>query len=74
MEFQKFGEIVDSTKKSIDAAAKKFDEVGRRTRAVQRKLRDVEELPVAEGVPELEVGDLLGLDDDDGASSEPVMA
>ncbi|RYF07639.1 MAG: DNA recombination protein RmuC [Comamonadaceae bacterium] len=44
-EFAKFGEIVDSAKKSIDAAAKKFDDVGVRTRSIQRKLRDVQELP-----------------------------
>ena len=37
--------MVEATKKSIDAAAKKFDEVGVRTRAIQRKLRDVQELP-----------------------------
>lgn len=63
-EFQKFGDIVDATKKSIDAAAKKFDEVGVRTRAVQRKLRDVQELPVADKPPALEAGDLLMLDED----------
>ncbi len=44
-EFAKFGDIVDATKKSIDAAASKFNEVGVRTRAIQKKLRDVEELP-----------------------------
>jgi DNA recombination protein RmuC len=44
-EFAKFGDIVDATKKSIDAAASKFDEVGVRTRAIQKKLRDVEDLP-----------------------------
>jgi DNA recombination protein RmuC len=37
--------VVEATKKSIDAAAKKFDEVGTRTRAIQRKLRDVQDLP-----------------------------
>jgi len=37
--------VVEATKKSIDAAAKKFDEVGVRTRAIQRKLRDVQDLP-----------------------------
>jgi DNA recombination protein RmuC len=73
-EFQKFGDIVDATKKSINAAAKKFDEVGRRTRAVQKRLRDVEELPVAAGIPALEAGDLLGLDDDDGTPQEPAVA
>jgi DNA anti-recombination protein RmuC len=35
-EFAKFGDVVEATKKSIDAAAKKFDEVGVRTRAIQR--------------------------------------
>jgi DNA recombination protein RmuC len=44
-EFAKFGDIVDATKKSIDAAASKFNEVGVRTRAIQKKLRDVEDLP-----------------------------
>ncbi|GBU15363.1 hypothetical protein AwPolaro_07410 [Polaromonas sp.] len=47
-EFAKFGEVVDATKKSIDAAAKKFDEVGVRTRVIQRKLRDVQDLPAPE--------------------------
>lgn len=66
-EFQNFGKAVDATKKSIDAASKKFDEVGVRTRAVQRKLREVQELPVAAQTPSLLAGDLLGLDDDDAA-------
>ncbi|NML48041.1 DNA recombination protein RmuC [Ramlibacter sp. G-1-2-2] len=68
-EFQKFGDIVDATKKSIDAAAKKFDEVGVRTRAVQRKLRDVQELPVADTPPALDAGDLLILDEDRDVAS-----
>ena len=50
-EFSKFGEIVDATKKSIDAAASKFNEVGVRTRAIQKKLRDVEGLPLPESIP-----------------------
>jgi len=46
-EFAKFGEVVEATRKSIDAAAKKFEQVDVRTRAIQRKLRDVQELPDA---------------------------
>ena len=46
-EFQKFGLIVDATHKSIDSAAKKFSEIGVRTRAIERKLRGVEELSTA---------------------------
>lgn len=70
-EFQKFGDIVDATKKSIDAAAKKFDEVGVRTRAVQRKLRDVQELPVAVQPVALDAGDVFALDDDDSGTRQP---
>ena len=70
-EFQKFGDIVDATKKSIDAAAKKFDEVGRRTRAVQRKLRDVEALPVAAQPTTLMVEELLEPDEEEDAALAP---
>ena len=35
----------------LAAAASKFNEVGVRTRAIQRRLRDVEELPVPDAVP-----------------------
>jgi DNA recombination protein RmuC len=51
-EFAKFGDVVEATKKSIDAAAKKFDEVGVRTRAIQKRLRDVQDLP-APDMPEI---------------------
>jgi DNA recombination protein RmuC len=44
-EFAKFGEVVEATRKSIDAAAKKFEQVDVRTRAIQRRLRTVQELP-----------------------------
>ena len=47
-EFSKFGEVVEATKKSIDAAAKRFEQVDVRTRAIQRRLRDVQDLPVPE--------------------------
>nr|WP_281355036.1 DNA recombination protein RmuC [Comamonas jiangduensis] len=46
-EFAKFGEVVEATRKSIDAAAKKFEQVDVRTRAIQRRLRTVQELPSA---------------------------
>ena len=45
-EFGKFGEVVEATRKSIDAAARRFEQVGVRTRAIERKLRHVQELPV----------------------------
>jgi len=45
-EFSKFGKVVEATRKSIDAAAKKFEDVGVRTRVLERKLRNVQELPM----------------------------
>ena len=62
-EFSKFGDIVDATKKSIDAAASKFNEVGVRTRAIQKKLREVEELPSPVAMPL--AADIVGLLEDE---------
>lgn len=63
-EFRKFGEIVDATKKSIDAAANKFTDLGRRTRAIQRHLQDVQELPAIESPAVLLQDDAAVLNDD----------
>ncbi|MDD2546410.1 MAG: DNA recombination protein RmuC [Burkholderiaceae bacterium] len=51
-EFGKFGEVVEAAKKSIDTAAKKFEALGTRTHAIQRKLRDVQALPAPDAAPE----------------------
>ena len=47
-EFGKYGAVMDSIKKKIDSAAKEIDTVGVRSRAIERKLRSVEELPTEE--------------------------
>ena len=47
-EFGKFGDIVDATRKKLEAASKQFDQVDVRTRAIQRQLRQVEALPAVE--------------------------
>ncbi|MFZ4624258.1 MAG: DNA recombination protein RmuC [Rhodoferax sp.] len=62
-EFSKFGDIVDATKKSIDSAAARFNEVGVRTRAIQKKLRAVEALPAPTLLPVVEV--MADLSDDE---------
>jgi DNA recombination protein RmuC len=45
-EFGKFGDSLDAVKKKLQEASNKMDDVGRRSRAVERQLRNVEELPV----------------------------
>ncbi|PNS08785.1 DNA recombination protein RmuC [Solilutibacter silvestris] len=55
-EFGKFGVALDAVKKKLTEASNKIDETGVRSRAIERKLRDVEVLPSDVALP------LLGLD------------
>ncbi len=52
-EFEKFGGVIAETEKKLQEAANKFTAVGVRTRAIQRKLKDVQALPVADSSMEL---------------------
>ena len=56
-EFGKFGEALSSVKDKLDQAARHVDHVAVRSRAITRKLRDVEELP---SNPQPLLGNLLG--------------
>lgn len=47
-EFGKFGDVLDKVKKQLGTAAKTLDDTGRRSRALERQLRTVEQLPDAE--------------------------
>ena len=47
-EFGKFGGVMDKLKKQLNTAANTVDETGVRTRAMERRLRTVEELPAEE--------------------------
>jgi len=47
-EFGKFGDVLAKTKKKLDEARNTIDQAEVRTRAIDRKLRDVEALPTAE--------------------------
>jgi DNA recombination protein RmuC len=50
-EFSKFGGVIDKVSRKLDEAQKVIDdEVGRRRRAMERRLRAVESLPEAEAV------------------------
>jgi DNA recombination protein RmuC len=44
-EFNKFGEMIDKARKHLDAASSTLDDSGRRSRAMERRLRTVEEMP-----------------------------
>lgn len=47
-EFGKFGEVLDKTRKKLQEASNQIDYAEVRTRAIERKLRNVEELPLDE--------------------------
>ncbi|MDR1113963.1 MAG: DNA recombination protein RmuC [Candidatus Margulisbacteria bacterium] len=44
-EFGKFGDVLQKTKDKLDAASSEIEKAGARSRAIERKLRDVQELP-----------------------------
>ena len=47
-EFRKFGDVLDGVKKKLEQASKTMDDATTRSRAIERKLRQVEELPAGE--------------------------
>jgi DNA recombination protein RmuC len=48
IEFRKYGDAVDKVRGSLSAAANNLERVSTRSRALERKLKTVEELPEAE--------------------------
>lgn len=61
-EFGKFGDVLDKLKRQLGTAQKTIQETGVRTRAMERKLRDVESLPESTTeellqLPEFDAGD-----------------
>ncbi len=63
-EFGKFGEALAHTKKKLQEATNSIDKAEVRTRAVTRKLKDVEALPAPEAT------DLLGSEDWSGTAAD----
>lgn len=49
-EFGKFGDILDKTRNKLESAVREIDNAGVRTRAIERKLRTVQELPAPDAV------------------------
>ena len=56
-EFGKFGEVLDKVKRQLSTASRTLAETGVRTRAMERKLREVEELPAQVSTRILQLGD-----------------
>lgn len=70
-EFGKFGKAIESVRKKIEAAGQEFEKTATRTRAVEKKLREVQELPAGETVALLEapVSDELPSEEPDDGSA-----
>ena len=61
-EFGKFGEVLAKVRKKLHAVSREMDQAGVRTRAIQRKLRGVEELPPSEAERTLPIEGLVVAD------------
>jgi DNA recombination protein RmuC len=67
-EFGKFGEIIKKVEKKLEEATSTLSTVGTRSRAIERRLRTVQELPAADTqrlLPD------LGVDEGEGDGEEP---
>ena len=47
-EFGKFGDILEKTQKKLQEASNTIDDASKRTRVIERKLKDVQELPASD--------------------------
>lgn len=56
-EFVKFGDILEKTQKKLAEASNTIDEASKRSRSIERRLRDVQELPQGENQSSLELND-----------------
>ncbi|MGV3710948.1 MAG: DNA recombination protein RmuC [Gemmatimonas sp.] len=80
IEFGKFGQTLDKVKRQLETATKSIDQTGVRTRAIQRRLRTVEQMESAApeldspiiGLSALQVGDEMNGDESEEGSSENV--
>lgn len=66
-EFENFGKLLDKTQKNLHTATSQLDElVGKRTRAIQRSLKNVETLPAGEAAVYLpELGEMESAEEGD---------
>ncbi len=69
-EFGKFGTVLEATKRKLELAASDIDKAGVRTRAIERKLRDVQELPAGQSRELLQLPAFGEVDDVESDSSQ----
>jgi len=78
-EFAKFGDVLEKVKRQLTRAALTIEKTGARSRAMERKLRSVEQLPESEGArilelpagfEEFEVGEEEGVEEPDEGEEE----
>jgi DNA recombination protein RmuC len=63
-EFGRFGDLLDGVKKKLDQASNTMDDAAKRSRAIERKLRNVQELPASEAQLLLNGADATALPDE----------
>ncbi|MFY9174806.1 MAG: DNA recombination protein RmuC [Peptococcia bacterium] len=63
-EFGKFGVILDKTQKKLQEASNTIEEAGRRSRSIERKLRNVQKLPADEAQAYLSDPDIERLEEE----------
>lgn len=61
-EFTKFGDILDKTKKKLQEASNTIDSAATRSRVIERKLKNVQELPQPETFELLGESELVGME------------
>lgn len=69
-EFGKFGEVLEKTKNKLDQASREIDNAGVRSRAIERKLRDVQTIPQQDALRIL--GDSAVEDESDDAEATQI--
>lgn len=72
-EWTKYGDVLDNVQKKLEQASKTIDQAKTRSRAVERRLRDVQDLPLAESAVLLSL-EVLAEDEVDMTRSGPNSA
>jgi len=69
-EFGKFGQVLEKVQRQLHTASRTLEETGVRSRALERRLRVVEQLPAAEAAEVLELPGEAGSNDAAGETGE----